>query len=92
MPNHAQGSPVKQFACHGQKGNQHFALEWTTGIDKNPVMLKHVPSGTCVEGDIVQMRVVVAPCDPGNVAQHWRWDTVQWRRAKAHEKRLNIVP
>ena len=87
-----RGSSVKTFACHGQKGNQHFALKWVSGVDSNPVMLNHVPSGNCVETEVATGRVFLAPCDVSITAQHWHWDIVQWKKAKKHEEELHLEP
>ncbi|VDD81842.1 unnamed protein product [Mesocestoides corti] len=92
VPITSKGSPIKRFGCHGQRGNQHFALDWLTGVDANPVMVRHVVSGTCVETDVAGTRVYVAPCDKNNANQYWYWDKVQWKAAKKHEKQLNLEP
>ncbi|KAL5106214.1 putative polypeptide N-acetylgalactosaminyltransferase 10 [Taenia crassiceps] len=90
VPSTVRGAPVKQFSCHGQKGNQHFTLQWVRGVDTNPVMVRHVPSDTCVEAEVETMRVYLAPCDNNVAAQHWHWETVQWKRAKKHEQELHL--
>ncbi|VUZ42992.1 unnamed protein product [Hymenolepis diminuta] len=90
VPRSSRGSPILKYACHGQKGNQHFALRWLQGVDVNPVMIKHVPSNTCLEGDVATMKIYLAPCDASVMAQHWHWDTIQWKKAKKHEKELHL--
>ena len=92
MPQSSPGSPILRFGCHGQRGNQHFQPEWISGVDTNPMLIKHVPSGTCVTADLGQQRVYLGLCNRANVAQHWSWDVLQWKRAKKHEKTLNLEP
>ncbi|VDK36989.1 unnamed protein product [Taenia asiatica] len=90
VPSTVRGAPIKRFSCHGQKGNQHFTLQWVRGVDTNPVMVRHVPSNTCAEAEVATMRVYLAPCDNDVVAQHWHWETIQWKRAKKHEQELHL--
>ncbi|KAM7536579.1 hypothetical protein Aperf_G00000084984 [Anoplocephala perfoliata] len=90
VPVQSRGSPIQRYACHGQKGNQHFTLRWLQGMDSNPLMIQHVPSGSCVEADVASLRVYLAHCDNTIEAQHWHWDTVQWKKAKKHELELNL--
>nr|CDS18330.1 polypeptide GalNAc transferase 6 [Echinococcus granulosus] len=34
VPNTVRGAPIKRFACHGHKGNQHFRLQWTRALEQ----------------------------------------------------------
>ncbi|KAF8561140.1 hypothetical protein P879_09731 [Paragonimus westermani] len=90
LPSRQDGASIVLYGCHGEHGNQHWAVEPLSGGKSNPVRIRQVPTNFCLEANIKSHKVVANPCNPKSETQVWFWDKLQFDAAAESRKRAGV--